>query len=328
VQSVSAVRVLQAPRRRAHIHCDRAKLKVNNKMHRGAGVGRTMLEEEILSAQDFVNRLRTVADRVGRRMWVASPFIGNWSSVRRILGSAWIDRSKIDCRLLTDIEDNTCLSYESVSRFLATGQVKGLVGLHAKVYIFDDLALVGSANLTATGFAKRYELGVLVTGNLAMEVIAVFEKWWKKAMPLPRNWAAARFDAQRSSSSVDEPGGPRLRQLWKLPEAPKEVAERARQRRTGRAILATGSSRKKSLVYEIAHDRLKRGAPPLKAAELAEMLNRRGVETNYGDKYKGKRGTLRLVSSAYAYAIKTMGQKQADEIAQAFVNARGKPAYE
>ena len=110
---------------------------------------------KILTGQQLVSTLRKSCDKVTKRLWIASPFIGYWSKVRRILGRKWVDDGQISVRLITDFSDNSIFDYETIKCFHDRGAIKEIKGLHAKIFIIDDAALVTSANLTNTAFTKR-----------------------------------------------------------------------------------------------------------------------------------------------------------------------------
>jgi hypothetical protein len=56
---------------------------------------------------------------------------------------------------------------------------------HSKIYIFDNSALVTSANLSKTAFGKNIEAGVLLQHNQAEEAKRFFERLWRKAKRVP-----------------------------------------------------------------------------------------------------------------------------------------------
>lgn len=62
-------------------------------------------------------------------------------------------------------------------------QVRGVKGLHAKIYIFgDNRVIVTSANLTQTALLRNHEFGfVAENANVVAECRAYFEKLWAKA---------------------------------------------------------------------------------------------------------------------------------------------------
>jgi phosphatidylserine/phosphatidylglycerophosphate/cardiolipin synthase-like enzyme len=52
--------------------------------------------------------------------------------------------------------------------------------LHAKIYLIDDSAIVTSANLTNTAFAKRFEIGLFLSGKEISGVEKTYSKWFKE----------------------------------------------------------------------------------------------------------------------------------------------------
>src|SRR4051794_39146965 len=113
----------------------------------------------IVSGQELADGLRLRCDKAKERIWITSPFIGDPSSVRRILGNRWLTKSSMTVRLLTDLSNQSCKDPRSIRHFSNVGQVRSLEGMHAKIYIIDDDVLVTSANLTSTAFSARYEIG-------------------------------------------------------------------------------------------------------------------------------------------------------------------------
>lgn len=66
------------------------------------------------------------------------------------------------------------------------GQVRTMSsGLHAKVYIADESALVTSANLTGGGLVNNLECGLVLRGRAAVSALEQqFELEWRRATPL------------------------------------------------------------------------------------------------------------------------------------------------
>lgn len=76
---------------------------------------------------------------------------------------------------------------EALRRLLQLGgEVRTMsAGLHAKIYLADESALVTSANLTAGGLANNLECGLVVHGLEAVSALQQqFELEWKRATPL------------------------------------------------------------------------------------------------------------------------------------------------
>ena len=136
----------------------------------------------VLTRPQLGHELRKLCDSAKARLWIASPYVGEWKAVKRLLGRSWWDR-EIDVRLLVDADEQQ-VNRTTASRFAVKGLIKTLRGVHAKMYIVDDHVLLTSANLTYTAFARRYEAGVVLGGDAAITAATLFESWWNKAKEL------------------------------------------------------------------------------------------------------------------------------------------------
>lgn len=134
-----------------------------------------------LYGQELVKTLRKFSDNISKRLWIAVPYIGNPTSIRRIIGKQWFENPSVSVKLITDTSDITCINTETVQLFHKRGKVKTLSGLHAKIYIMDDECLVTSANLTETAFSRRHEIGLLCNSKESEKIIDIFNDWWKQS---------------------------------------------------------------------------------------------------------------------------------------------------
>jgi len=177
---------------------------------------------EVLFEQKLVNALRKLMNSSKRRVWIASPYIGDFSAVSRILGRKWQLSENISVRLLTDINECSKTSFETLCEFYKSGAVHSLPGLHAKIYIIDNNVIITSANLTETAFRKRYEMGVLLRGSDAEQAISQYNLWWKKtSIPITlKNIKDIKQKCKTSSLSSNKSNG--LKNKWKLPVPQKE----------------------------------------------------------------------------------------------------------
>lgn len=57
----------------------------------------------ILSGQSLVDTLRNKCDKAQKRIWIVSPFIGEFNDVQKIIGNQW-SAPHIDFRILTDVK--------------------------------------------------------------------------------------------------------------------------------------------------------------------------------------------------------------------------------
>lgn len=176
----------------------------------------------ILTGQNLIDTLRNLCDNVERRLWIASPYIGSLNSVTKILGGKWLKESKVSVRLITDVAELSRLSKDTISAFENRGVVKSLRGLHAKIYIIDDHVLITSANLTATAFSKRYEVGSIFKKSGAKNTIKIFETWWNdNAEKLPLKWWLNLKAKKHDHESSEDKDGKGLEILWELPKSPR-----------------------------------------------------------------------------------------------------------
>lgn len=171
----------------------------------------------IYYGSNLVQELRLLAGKINKRLWIAVPYLGSPKALRQILGNKWFDNPSVSVRLLTDTSDMTCLDTESIQHFHNRGEIKSLLGLHAKLYILDDKCLLTSANLTNTAFSKRYEIGVLLTDLDAQFAIDAFNQWWN----LARNFNPEELNTiYNSISHSREDKGIAFPLLWQLPDDP------------------------------------------------------------------------------------------------------------
>lgn len=164
--------------------------------------------------------LRRMSDAAKYRIWIVSPYIGCWPAVKALLGGNWWLSSTVLLRVITDIDDPTNVNRGTLLKFLDRGAVATLRGVHAKIYIVDDRAIVSSANLTDTAFTKRREIGVLLDAAEAKDTITVVNSWWEslaKEISLDdvQDW-------QKTSPFMNEPEGEALPTLFPLPEKPAD----------------------------------------------------------------------------------------------------------
>jgi hypothetical protein len=124
--------------------------------------------------------------------------------------------------LLTDINEFSNFSAETIGLLSKLGEIKHLAGLHAKMFIADDTCLITSANLTNTAFARRYEIGIFLDRASSSEAISIFESWWRKSEAIAPKILKA-FRKKPSKSSEENGGSKVLRVLWHLPDDPGEM---------------------------------------------------------------------------------------------------------
>ncbi|MEE7626630.1 phospholipase D family protein [Methylobacter sp. Wu8] len=177
---------------------------------------------KILYEQLLVNELRKLMDASKERIWIASPYIGGICAISRILGNRWQTAPEISIRLLTDVYECSQISFETLEAFYKSGSIQTLRGLHAKIYIIDDSAIITSANLTEAAFSRRYEMGVLLQGQEAKEAIAQFDLWWKKKSTSVSLKMIKKIESKCAPESTEPRDGSGLDTLWDLPPQKKD----------------------------------------------------------------------------------------------------------
>jgi hypothetical protein len=170
-----------------------------------------------LYGNELVKSVRHLADNTQSRLWIVVPYIGGKNAVKRILGKKWYSNSKVSFKLLTDTSDAGNIDTNTFKLLYSRGEVKTIKGLHAKIYIFDDICIVTSANLTNTAFAKRHEIGLLLNNDESKNVFKVFNKWWAKAEEARSSDIERLLTTNRSSN---EEILNYLPSLWEMPDNP------------------------------------------------------------------------------------------------------------
>ena len=173
----------------------------------------------ILYGTELVKKLRKEFDKAQQRIWIVVPFIGGWNAVKKIMGTKWITDYRLDIKIITDIGNEGFINSETIKQFLHRANVKTLPGLHAKIYIIDNSVFITSANLTETAFSKRYEICEYQTISSSHDIIAVFNKWWKKSNTVNNTWQPTK-----TTRTENETGNiSALKKLWELPEGPIKI---------------------------------------------------------------------------------------------------------
>ena len=164
----------------------------------------------ILSGQSLVDTLREHCDQATKRIWIASPYIGSFKDVQKIIGGNWM-RSHIDFRVLTDV-DSGFIRRDTYAQFKESPntKIRSLLSLHAKIYLIDDWCLLTSANLTGMAFSARHEVGQVVSGP--EQVVKLFDQWWRKAQ------AVASLPPSPSKTVTDKEDSTKYKVLYKLPK--------------------------------------------------------------------------------------------------------------
>jgi hypothetical protein len=167
---------------------------------------------------------RKLSDGAKHRVWIASPYIGRWPAVSALLGENWWLSSTVLLRVITDINNPNNVNRGTLIRLFDRGPIRALPGIHAKIYIVDDRALVTSANLTETAFTKPWEIGILLDSRESEATITIFDAWWHG----PRTIEISPDEAEKwqgsSAFASEAEEGQSLPTFWGLPQRPSDNA--------------------------------------------------------------------------------------------------------
>lgn len=163
--------------------------------------------------RDWRSELDIAARGGGDRLRIISPFI-KLRALEPLLTGPWrsiqvITRFNLDdfASGVSDLSALRCL-------LAAKAQVRGIRGLHAKVYLFGDRrAIVTSANLTQSGLDGNHEFGLVSTEDVVLDSASRYfeDLWGRGGQDLPpstvEDWEAV---VQRHLISGAPAGGPKL----------------------------------------------------------------------------------------------------------------------
>lgn len=126
-------------------------------------------------------------DSAAERVWLVSPYVTSEALVEPLRGCTAPSKRLLTRYNIPDVlADATDLRV--VAALMNAGvEVRVLVDVHAKIYVLDDWAYVGSANLTTRGLGASFrEFGNASAGvGHAQEAIGYFESVWREATVLP-----------------------------------------------------------------------------------------------------------------------------------------------
>jgi hypothetical protein len=171
----------------------------------------------VLHGQVLVTKLRTISDKVKNKLWIAVPYIGSPSTIRRVLGKNWFNNPSVSLKLITDTSDLSGIDLEMLNIFHSKGSIKTLLGLHAKIYIIDETCIITSANLTNTAFTKRHEIGLWLNAEETVKVKETFDLWWKMATNIKPEVFNKVIPKKKTSK---EGGKNQLQHIFNLPKDP------------------------------------------------------------------------------------------------------------
>jgi len=170
---------------------------------------------------ELIEEFNKLCNSVEQRFWIYTPFIGGYPSICKIIGDKWVTNLNIDFRLLTDITNKHYIDKHSFLAFKQKGEARTLEGLHGKIYVIDNNALITSANLTDTAFTSRFEIGTIVKAD--KNLISLLNNWWDQSKTINDNWSPSKPNP-KSVSESEEPGWTGFKKRWNLPSHRRKLS--------------------------------------------------------------------------------------------------------
>lgn len=147
--------------------------------------GEIKMSTQLITTANFSTVFNELIGKSKETINIISPFIGEKTAFEL---SKAIKSKNIKCRIITRFyrEDfiQKVSSIEGLKYLFDSGvEILALVGLHSKLYVFDDkAAIIGSANFTTGGFYTNHELSVLIKDNnpVTIESVNHFNELWNR----------------------------------------------------------------------------------------------------------------------------------------------------
>ena len=123
-------------------------------------------------------------------LWVCSPYLG--LDAHKIFSQEILKNPPADIRFIFRVSDGAVKRGEvnpyEIQYFMEHfkgSSIRSHDTFHSKIYIFDDSALITSANLTKAAFESNIEVGVLLDASQVDEVKTFFStRLWENAKPV------------------------------------------------------------------------------------------------------------------------------------------------
>jgi len=170
---------------------------------------------EIIVNPEIAKKIQNACNNINKRLWICSPFIGRLNSIEKILGSIML-KTNIDIKLITDSRNK--LDNDSLIFFKRIGKIREIKGVHAKIYIFYNVSIISSANLTNSAFTKRQEIGIYLDKNETKNILELYEKWWKESVEFDFNIPLSKSSKSHKTSNTENRDND-LPNRWQIPES-------------------------------------------------------------------------------------------------------------
>jgi hypothetical protein len=136
---------------------------------------------KFLSCSELYETIQQKSSKTKNCLWVCSPQLG--SGALKIFSQEIIKNPPADMRFLFQLNDSSIqlgqinpYEIQCIMEHLEGAIIKVQDTLNANLYIFDEIALVTSANLTESAIENNNEVGLILEGEEATEIKAFFDR--------------------------------------------------------------------------------------------------------------------------------------------------------
>jgi hypothetical protein len=145
---------------------------------------------KFLSFTELYETIQQKSSETREILWVCSPYLG--LDAHKVFSQEILRNPPSDIRFVFRLNDISIRRGEvnpyEIQYFMEHfkgSSIKSHDTFHSKIYIFDNSALITSANLTKTAFESNIEVGVMLEGSQVDEVKSFFnQSLWETAKPI------------------------------------------------------------------------------------------------------------------------------------------------
>jgi hypothetical protein len=144
---------------------------------------------KFLSEKELYPTVKERSAQTKNVLWVCSPYLG--LNAHEVFSEEIAKNPPKHVRFIFKLEKRSVEKgavnpheIEYFKKHVKKCKIKTNNTFHSKIYIFDDSALVTSANLSKAAFEKSIEAGVILTGEQVKKVKRRFERLWKSSDPI------------------------------------------------------------------------------------------------------------------------------------------------
>jgi hypothetical protein len=142
---------------------------------------------KFLSGSELYETIQLYSSQTKENLWVSSPKLG--TDAHKIFSQEILKKPPTDIRFVfpannsaSEHQDINPYELQYLKEHFKENSVKTCDELHSNLFIFDNIALITSANLTTADFTSNIEVGVTIDGSEVDKLKTFFDQnLWQKA---------------------------------------------------------------------------------------------------------------------------------------------------